>query len=211
MPEAPPRAVILDYGQVLTHNQRPDVLARMARVLDAPEEAVAHAYWAHRPAYDLGAPVAAYWGSVAGELGVGTPAADAIRSLIELDVWSWTHYREPVWVLAEAFRAQGGRTAILSNGVPEIMARVHEERELAGRFDAVVVSCEVGCSKPDAAIYGLTLSRIGTAPAETLFVDDREENVAAARALGMQALLFAGPEGEAALRSALTGDVPQQR
>lgn len=203
MPDAPLHTVILDYGQVLTRAQRPDALARMARVLGAPEDATARAYWARRLEYDLGTPVEEYWQTVARELGADEPGADAIRSLIELDVWSWTDYREPVWELAESFRSQGGRTAILSNGVPEIMARVHVERALDERFDAVIVSCEVGCSKPDPAIYALTLSRLGAEPAGTLFVDDREENVSAARALGMQALLFAGAEAEAALRSAL--------
>lgn len=205
MPDVPPRALILDYGQVLSHPQRPEVIPRMAQLLGVGAEEMARAYWAHRAAYDLDLPVGAYWRAVATDVGAGVPDDALCRQLIDLDIWSWTDYRESVWSLAQAFRASGGRTAILSNGVPEITARLREERRLEERFDAVVVSCEVGCSKPQAAIYELTLARLGARPAETLFVDDREENVAAARALGLQALLFAGPDAEAALRSAVAG------
>jgi FMN phosphatase YigB (HAD superfamily) len=46
--------------------------------------------------------------------------------------------------------------------------------------------------KPDPAIYELTLAELGTEPAETLFIDDVEENVAAARVLGIESLLYQG-------------------
>ena len=51
---------------------------------------------------------------------------------------------------------------------------------------------EAGLSKPDPAIYHHTLQALGLAnhPQAAFFVDDREENVAAARALGIHAFLF---------------------
>jgi FMN phosphatase YigB (HAD superfamily) len=45
-------------------------------------------------------------------------------------------------------------------------------------------------AKPEPAIYRLVLEKLGTEPAETLFLDDKQLNVDAARALGMQALVF---------------------
>jgi FMN phosphatase YigB (HAD superfamily) len=45
-------------------------------------------------------------------------------------------------------------------------------------------------AKPDPAIYRYTLEKLGVRPEETLFIDDRQENVEAATALGMKALLF---------------------
>ncbi len=131
----------------------------------------------------------------------GPEEADArIEALIELDVTSWTAYREPVWELAAAAHDGGLRTAILSNGVPEIMARVARERPLGEVFDAVIVSCEVGCAKPDRAIFALTLERLGVSAAESLFVDDRLENVEAARQYGLQTLHFDEVAGVEALR-----------
>jgi putative hydrolase of the HAD superfamily len=183
--------LILDYGHVLSYAQRHAALERMAVTLETGEPELRRAYWAHRPDYDLGLPAAEYWARVGGELGAEdrlTPAA--IEALIDLDVWSWTHYREEVWQEAAAFRGRGGRVAVLSNGVSEIMDKVRRERVTGDVFDAVIVSCEVGCAKPDPAIYRLALEPLGTAAAETLFVDDREENLAGAAALGIRTLRF---------------------
>ena len=57
---------------------------------------------------------------------------------------------------------------------------------------AAILSHECGCEKPKAEIYLLAAQAHGRAPEQCLFVDDRGENVAAARALGFDAHLFAG-------------------
>jgi putative hydrolase of the HAD superfamily len=57
-------------------------------------------------------------------------------------------------------------------------------------FDVLIWSYQHGLVKPDPAIYRLVLERLGTAPEETLFLDDKLENIEAARQLGMQGLQF---------------------
>ncbi len=57
-----------------------------------------------------------------------------------------------------------------------------------------ISSCYVGMRKPDPAIYRLALDILGSAPNRTLFIDDREENVAAAAAAKMKAIQFKGAE-----------------
>lgn len=52
------------------------------------------------------------------------------------------------------------------------------------------VSYELGCRKPDARYFHLVLERMGCAPEALVFVDDREENVEAARRVGVRAILF---------------------
>ena len=54
-------------------------------------------------------------------------------------------------------------------------------------FEHVVISAYEQCEKPDDAIYHKALDRIGVMPSACVFIDDRIENVEAARALGMQA------------------------
>jgi putative hydrolase of the HAD superfamily len=61
-------------------------------------------------------------------------------------------------------------------------------------FDAMIISAEVGLKKPEAPIYRLALETLGAAPAEAVFLDDFIENVAGARAVGMQAIHFQQPE-----------------
>jgi len=148
-----------------------------------------------------------YWRQVLAELGHSrSEGGDSLVTwLTERDAVSWTVYREETWTLAGAFRAAGGRTALLSNGVPEITARVRADRRLEDWFDVVVVSCEVGVSKPDRGIYELCLARLGVAGREALFVDDREANVAGARRAGLQALWFAGEDALVSLETLVFG------
>lgn len=56
-------------------------------------------------------------------------------------------------------------------------------------FDRLIVSHECGLEKPDAEIYRLVIRETGLPPAAHLFIDDIEENVRAAGAEGMDAVL----------------------
>ena len=101
-------------------------------------------------------------------------------------------FREDMWRLAADARAAGIRTAVLSNGIREVLARLDAERPLPARFDVVVISFEVGCAKPDPEIFQITLDRLGVAADRALFVDDRQENIDAAGRLGIETLHFTG-------------------
>jgi putative hydrolase of the HAD superfamily len=61
---------------------------------------------------------------------------------------------------------------------------------LADLADDVVNSARVGLAKPDPRIYRLAADLAGVRPDRCLFVDDSEENVTAAVALGMQGVYF---------------------
>ncbi len=82
------------------------------------------------------------------------------------------------------------RTAILSNSF--VGARDHEEERygFTSMVDLAIYSHEEAFRKPDPHIYQIAVERLGVAPAEIVFLDDVPENVAAARAAGIQAILF---------------------
>jgi putative hydrolase of the HAD superfamily len=203
---AHPRALILDLGEVLVRSQPPELVARMAAVAQVPLPALTEGYWAHRNEYDRAGDAPAYWGAVLRDCGSPLDAAGRIAilpQLVALDAASWTVYREEVWELAARFKAAGGRTAVLTNCGPEIVDRVKAERPVARYFDAIVASWEVGCLKPEARIYQLTVARLGAAAGEALFVDDREVNIAGAAAAGLQTLHFTGDGSVAALQARL--------
>ena len=190
-------ALILDYGNVLSYPQREHWPRTMAAQVGAATEAFRRAYWQHRDLYDTGLPAAEYWRRVLATLGRASLSSDhasVIDRLIQMDVASWTEYREDVWALALSFRLGGGRTAFLSNGVPEVMTRIRADRALEAWFDVVVVSCEVGVAKPDSMIYEICLSRLGTTPEKALFVDDRMENLEGAARVGIPTFHFVGED-----------------
>lgn len=60
-------------------------------------------------------------------------------------------------------------------------------------FDGVVVSGREKMRKPAAAFYQLLLNRYQVAAANALFIDDNERNVIAARAFGIDSILFENP------------------
>lgn len=68
-------------------------------------------------------------------------------------------------------------------------------------FRAFFTSCYVGLRKPDRRIYQIALDVLRSDPEETVFIDDRAENVAAAAALGIHALRY---ESSAKLAGQLT-------
>lgn len=81
------------------------------------------------------------------------------------------------------------RTGLLSNAIDG--ARREESRRCGfdTLTDDLVYSHEAHLAKPDPAIYRLACERLGVEPAQTVFVDDRLENVAAAVDLGMHGFL----------------------
>jgi FMN phosphatase YigB (HAD superfamily) len=58
------------------------------------------------------------------------------------------------------------------------------------RLTWATFSAEVRSIKPEPAIYQHCLEGLGVVPSESLFIDDREVNLAAARAMGIHGIQF---------------------
>ncbi|MDE6363796.1 MAG: HAD family phosphatase [Lachnospiraceae bacterium] len=98
------------------------------------------------------------------------------------------------WI--ERLKKAGFKVYLLSNYPREIFA-LHAECGCFPFLDIVdgrVVSGFVKMVKPDADIYEHLLRENGLCAEECVFIDDREENVEAARALGMKGIVFASYE-----------------
>jgi putative hydrolase of the HAD superfamily len=80
------------------------------------------------------------------------------------------------------------RLAAINNESRELNRYRIDTFGLAAVFQAFFSSCYVGVSKPDPRIYAIALDVMQASPAASLFVDDREENVAAARAAGVRSI-----------------------
>lgn len=87
-------------------------------------------------------------------------------------------------------RDEGLKLGLLTNNVKEFGSAWRATIPVDELFDAVVDSSEVGLRKPDRRIYLLTCERLAVEPSSAVFVDDNLENVAAARAVGMEAVHF---------------------
>jgi len=184
------RAVIFDYGMVLTG--QPDASAHhaMVRITGLPVEQFENFYWADRHAYDEGKLTGVtFWEKFARDAGLSlTPAQ--IDELNRQDARMWTTQNPAMLAWQRSLKAAGIRTAILSNMGDSVLDNIKREFRWIDDFDVLVWSYQLHMAKPDPAIYRHALEALGTQPAETLFIDDKRVNIDAAQALGMKALEF---------------------
>jgi epoxide hydrolase-like predicted phosphatase len=87
-------------------------------------------------------------------------------------------------------KSAGFPMAIVTNNIREFSAGWRSLLPVDELFDQVIDSSVEGVRKPDPAIFELAMQRMGgVAPECALFLDDHPANVAAARSLGMRAIL----------------------
>ena len=98
----------------------------------------------------------------------------------------WMHILRPrrrMQELVRKLKSRGYCVYYLSN-IPEDVLDFLTERDLKGLFDGGVASCEVHINKPDPRIYKALLDKYQLKAGESIFIDDRLENVQAAFRLG---------------------------
>jgi putative hydrolase of the HAD superfamily len=186
------RAVLFDYGMVLSGPADPVAWARMQAILGVSEEPFDAAYWRHRDAYDRGAlSGVAYWRQVGEDL--GRPVDEAmLAGLIAADTALWTQENPPMIAWAQELQRRGVKTGILSNLGDAMEAGIRERFSWLEGFAHHTFSHRLGIAKPDRAIYEHAAEGLGVEAAEVLFIDDRAVNVAAAREAHMVGVVYAG-------------------
>ena len=95
----------------------------------------------------------------------------------------------PTEALIQDLKAAGYKLYVLSNMAREFIEFLRR-KPVYTNFDGDVVSCEVGVVKPQDEIYDLLLSKFALEPDQTMFIDDREENVVAAAKKGISTFHF---------------------
>lgn len=90
--------------------------------------------------------------------------------------------------LFAGLKAQGRKVYGITNYSRDKFAQSQSLHPFYGWFDGLIVSGREGLVKPDPRIYALLFDRYGLEPANTLFIDDSEKNILAARAAGMDVI-----------------------
>jgi putative hydrolase of the HAD superfamily len=188
------RAVVFDYGMVLTGPPNPEAHAALLRLTGLPLERFEHLYWADRHAYDEGKLTGiAFWQKLVRDGGLAL-SQETVEELNRWDALMWTTENPAMVAWQSALKQRGLLTAILSNMGDSVLESVEQNFDWIHRFDVLVWSFQLRLAKPDPAIYRYVLAKLGTLPEETLFLDDKPENIQAARALGMKTILFSTVE-----------------
>ena len=182
------RAVIFDIGGVLEYTPATGWQECWADRLGLPEADLAARLDPLARAGNLGQiTLPEFERGVAASLGLGP--ADLAHFMADL----WAEYLGTLNTeLTDYFAGLRPRykTGILSNSFVGAREREQEAYGFADLCDLVVYSHEEGMQKPDPRFYRLASGRLRVAPEEAVFLDDMQDRVEAARAVGMHGVLF---------------------
>lgn len=105
--------------------------------------------------------------------------------LMERDITPMEDMPELIQKLAEKVKI-----IVINNEGKELTDAKIRRSTVSQYIDQVIPSCDVHLIKPDPNYFRKVLKMIHATPAECLFVDDSSKNVASARSLGIDAIVF---------------------
>jgi putative hydrolase of the HAD superfamily len=147
-------------------------------------------YWAHRHAYDEGKFTGeSYWQQVARDAAIKL-SDQQIKDLIAADILMWSGINAPMLEWARSVGRAGFKTGILSNIGFELASAMEKNFPWVEEFKYTIWSCRLAMAKPDPKIFHCAQQKLDVAPQEILFIDDREENIQAAREVGFIGIVF---------------------
>jgi putative hydrolase of the HAD superfamily len=184
------RAVVFDYGMVLSGPPNPEARQELHRISGLNHDTLESYYWIDRHAYDRGdLSGLAYWQKLNANAALGL-ADEHVSLLNHWDAKMWTTFNPAMIAWQQQLKSLGVETAILSNMGDTVLESIQASFEWISSFDVLIWSYQHNLAKPERAIYELLLDKLGTAAEETLFLDDKLENIEAARQLGIKGLVF---------------------
>lgn len=114
---------------------------------------------------------------------VGLQNDDSLRQQL-LDLYRKLDAYPEVKSMLKCLKANGFKTAILSNGSPSMLDDAVEAAKLTDLFDSILSVEEVGVFKPHQSVYQLVLNKFQCEPHEVLFVSSNGWDAAAASGYG---------------------------
>lgn len=180
------RAVIFDLGGVLASLGDPRVHRQWEKRLHLEEGSLFRVLWENDVAREAMVGRATFDDLCATWMERLSLRRDELDRLLG-DIWT-DEFDEELLAFIRALRPRY-KTALLSNATLDtrevVKEHVNEET-----FHVILFSGEEGVRKPNPEIYRRALARLGVSPEEAIYVDDFAENVEAARAMGIHAILF---------------------
>jgi FMN phosphatase YigB (HAD superfamily) len=200
----PPKLIYFDLGNVLLSFSHDRMCRQMADVAGVPLELVRDSVFGSGEAhfaqvrFESGhIDTDAYFEFLCGAIGKRPDRQRLERAFADI-----FETMQESWTLVHRLAAAGQPMAILSNTNPIHWPWCTDGRyppldsigEFGSPFAFAVLSYEAHAMKPDRQIYDAAIERAGEPPSEIFFVDDRPENVAGAKAAGLDAVQFTDAE-----------------
>ena len=185
---AAPKAIIFDFGGVMTTEPNRELVVNfLSTSFDLSREEFKQANEEKKEAVKAGKNDVNFWQDYAREIQVALPD-DWVQSFNDVMKKAIGAVPE-MYDLAYQLRDLGYTVGMLSN-IDARLANLINLFGLYDPFDPCLLSYELGVEKPDAKIYEILIHRLDLPAEEIVFIDDKIENVEAAKALGIDAILF---------------------
>ncbi len=186
------KAIIFDYGGVISKDQDSNTVDEIAELLDLETNIFKNSYRYFRPDYDSNKISATqYWIKILVR-NKKTISEDIINQLITLDVKSWAQINRDTLDYIYKLNKCNVKIAIISNMTLETLEYVNKHFKWLKMFESLIFSCDLKVSKPQSEIYNKCLVALNLSPHKCLFVDDSLENIRGAKKIGLNTLLFNG-------------------
>lgn len=107
----------------------------------------------------------------------------------------WHRYLAPLtqtWDFIRELKASGHSIYLLSNAPVYFADHASEVYEILKEFDGILFSAPVLLAKPQPEIYRLLFDKWDLDPQDCFFLDDKPENIEAAKKAGMNGIVFTG-------------------
>jgi putative hydrolase of the HAD superfamily len=183
------RSVVFDFGNVICFPPPGERVARAAAECNLAVDEFLRAFWLNRLPYDGGMSPQEYWRTVAAA--ASTEFDDPlIEKMVQHEIGFWNTFDARVISWIDLLRERRYLVGILSNLPTPLAQALRGTEGFLDHFDHVTFSCDLGLYKPMPGIYEHSFRGLQLPPGETLFIDDKQENVDGAKAVGMHAELF---------------------
>lgn len=192
------KALVFDYGNVISEPQDRTCYARMSALTGLSGTELLHFFWKYRNEYDRGTirgeEMYLRVLADAGITGSDAELAEMAKKLLAEDLGSWAAVSESVTDWGLSVQSGGYTLGILSNMPFDFLELYGDKIRLFREADTAVFSCDVGQIKPERDIYETLIARLGCKPEEIVFFDDLEVNVEGARKAGIRSFVWTGLE-----------------
>lgn len=184
---AAPQAVVFDWGNVIGFNDRSVVVDFMCDSFQFSEAEFEAANVEKRKAIKTGKSDVGFWLEFAQKKNVQLSKdweqkyTEILKKSVGAD--------PDMYVLIDELKGRGIRVGMLSN-IDDRYTKLIRDFGFYKPFEPCLLSCEMGLEKPDPKAYELLLQTIKLPAEEVVFIDDKEENVEAARKMGIDAIRF---------------------
>ena len=185
------QAVVFDWGNVIGFNDRSVIVQFMCNSFHFSEAEFESANVEKRKAMKTGTSDIDFWLGFAQKKGIELPKdwTKQYTATLKKSVGADPN----MYVLIDQLKEKGIRVGMLSN-IDDRYTKLIRDFGFYEPFEPCLLSCEMGLEKPDPKAYELLLNTMKLPAGDIVFIDDKAENVEAAKKIGIDAIVFKSQE-----------------